>query len=162
MDSIIDNLKHMVTSRAMKTLLRLIPLDDVVLFPGMQMTLPVDLGDDPQVLLVPRHGNQYAKVGVVASVVERIPMPGRGHAVALSGLHRGVVGAAQPQPDGGLRAQVEEAPDASPPRASTHELEQEYRAVVQEILELRGDDGRIAAFLRSVTEPGPLVATAAR
>jgi ATP-dependent Lon protease len=31
--------------------------------------------------------------------------------------------------------------------------------VVEEILELRGDDGRVAAFLRSVTEPGPLADT---
>ena len=35
----------------------------------------------------------------------------------------------------------------------------EYRAVVEEILELRGDDGRIAAFLRSVEEPGALADT---
>ena len=42
----------------------------------------------------------------------------------------------------------------------TRELEREYRAVVEEILELRGDDGRIAAFLRSITEPGALADTA--
>ena len=42
----------------------------------------------------------------------------------------------------------------------TRELEREYRAVVEEILELRGDDGRISAFLRSITEPGALADTA--
>ena len=42
----------------------------------------------------------------------------------------------------------------------SRELEREYRAVVEEILELRGDDGRIAAFLRSITEPGALADTA--
>jgi ATP-dependent Lon protease len=31
--------------------------------------------------------------------------------------------------------------------------------VVEEILELRGDDGRIQAFLRSISEPGPLADT---
>ena len=41
----------------------------------------------------------------------------------------------------------------------TRELEREYRAVVEEILELRGDDGRIASFLRSITEPGALADT---
>ena len=41
----------------------------------------------------------------------------------------------------------------------TRNLEREYRAVVEEILELRGDDGRIAAFLRSITEPGALADT---
>ena len=40
------------------------------------------------------------------------------------------------------------------------ELETEYRAVVEEILELRGDDGRISAFVRSITEPGALADTA--
>jgi ATP-dependent Lon protease len=38
----------------------------------------------------------------------------------------------------------------------TRELEREYRAVIEEKLELRGDDGRVAAFLRSITEPGAL------
>src|SRR5205085_679865 len=36
----------------------------------------------------------------------------------------------------------------------------EYRAVVEEVLDLRGDDGRVAAFLRSITEPGALADTA--
>ena len=35
----------------------------------------------------------------------------------------------------------------------------EYRAVVEEILEVRGDDGRISAFVRSITDPGPLADT---
>ena len=35
-------------------------------------------------------------------------------------------------------------------------LETEYRAVVEEILELRGDDGRIQSFLRSIADPGAL------
>src|SRR5439155_8547569 len=37
----------------------------------------------------------------------------------------------------------------------------EYRAVVEEILELRGTDGRISAFLRSIRETGALADTAA-
>ena len=42
----------------------------------------------------------------------------------------------------------------------TRNLEREYRAVVEELLELRGDDGRISAFLRSISEPGALADTA--
>ena len=38
----------------MATLL-LIPLEDTVVFPTMDVTLPVDVGDDDRVLLVPRH-----------------------------------------------------------------------------------------------------------
>ena len=41
----------------------------------------------------------------------------------------------------------------------TRELEREYRAVVEEILELRGDDDRIGAFLRAIAEPGALADT---
>ena len=37
---------------------------------------------------------------------------------------------------------------------------QEYRAVVEEILELRNADERIGAFLRSIEEPGALADTA--
>ena len=44
----------------------------------------------------------------------------------------------------------------------TRELEREYRAVVEEILELRGDDGRISAFVRSITAPGALVSFGAQ
>ena len=48
--------------------LKLIPLDDIVVFPGMALQLPIDIGSDSRVLLIPRHGNGYAKVGVVAEV----------------------------------------------------------------------------------------------
>src|SRR5262249_35164931 len=41
----------------------------------------------------------------------------------------------------------------------TRELEREYRAIVDEILELRGDDGRIRGFVRSITDPGALADT---
>jgi ATP-dependent Lon protease len=43
----------------------------------------------------------------------------------------------------------------------TRELEREYRAVVEELLELRNADDRISAFLRSITEAGALADTCA-
>ena len=142
------------------TSIRLIALDDTVVFPGMTITLPIDVGDDRRAFLVPRHGNDYAAVGVVADVVEQGRLPGRGNAVVLSGLHRGIAGAARPGADGSLRVEVEERPDQTPAPVHTTELEREYRAVVQEILDLRGDDGRVSAFVRSITEPGALADTA--
>src|SRR5206468_5554366 len=63
-------------------------------------------------------------------------------------------------PRGRLRVEVEERPDEEPPGARLRDLEREYRAVVEEILELRGDDGRIASFVRSITETGALADTA--
>jgi ATP-dependent Lon protease len=138
---------------------RLIPLDDTVLFPHMQATLPIEIGSEAQVFLVPRHGTNYARVGVVAEVLERIQLPGGASAVSLRGLHRGVAGAAQPGRDGSLRVDVEEHPDVAPPVSRTADLEREYRATVDEILELRGDDGRVRAFVRSITDVGALADT---
>src|SRR5262249_54438857 len=140
--------------------LRLIALEDTVVFPGMTVTLPIDVGEEKQVLLVPRHGAEYANVGTVADVVERVRLPGRGVASVLTGLHRGIAGAARPDPQGHLRVEVKEVSDEPPPRSRTHELEREYRAVVDEILELRGADERVSQFVRSITEPGALADTA--
>src|SRR6266849_9365624 len=142
------------------TRLTLVSLDDTVVFPGMPVTLALDAGADKHVFLMPRHGKGYAKVGVVAEVTERVHLPGRGFAVSLIGLHRGVPGAAQTDSDGRLKVNVEERPEIVPPPAATRDLEREYRAVVDEILELRGDDGRLRAFVRSITDAGPLADTA--
>ena len=143
----------------MSTLL-LVPLEDVVIFPNMNITLAVDVGREERVLLVPRHENDYARVGTVADVVDRVRLPGGARAAALVGLHRGVAGAAHTDASGRLRVEVEERPDSEEWSGRLRELEREYRAVVEEILDLRGDDGRIAAFVRSITEPGALADTA--
>jgi len=140
--------------------LRIVPLDDEVIFPGMPVTLPVDVGRDARVLLIPRRGGAYARVGVVADVSDRVRLPGRGTAVSLLGLHRAVPGAAATDSDGILRVDVDERPDQTPPASLTRDLEREYRAVVEEILQLRGDDGRVSAFVRSITQAGALADTA--
>src|SRR6184192_2692541 len=147
----------------MKTLstLLLVPLDDIVVFPNMNVTISADVGDEERVLLVPRHEGEHAKVGTVAEVAERVRLPGGVGAVSLVGLHRGVAGAAHTDEQGRLRVEVQEQPDQDPPGVKTRELEREYRAVVEEILELRGDDGRISAFVRSIREVGTLADTAA-
>jgi ATP-dependent Lon protease len=141
------------------TQLLLIPLDDTVVFPTMDVTLPVDVGDDERVLLVPRHGSEFAKVGTIASVTERVRLPGGGRAVALSGQMRGIAGAAHTDAAGQLRVEVEEASDDAPVDGRTRDLEREYRAVVEEILETRGADERVGAFLRAIVEPGALADT---
>jgi len=141
------------------TPLKLVPIDDVVVFPGMPVTLPAAADGDTRVLLIPRRGGGYAKVGVIAELSERIASGGRGLASFVA-LHRGVPGAAHTDADGVLRVEVDERRDVTPPPSLTRELEREYRAVVEEILEIRGDDGRISAFVRSITDPGALADTA--
>jgi ATP-dependent Lon protease len=139
----------------------LIPLDDTVVFPNMTVTLPLDVGSESSVLLVPRHEGTYAQVGTVAEVVESGRLPGGAQVVTLTGLHRGELRAAATGTEGRLYVDVEPRPDETPAPIKTRELETEYRAVVEEILELRDADRRINEFLRSVVEPGALADTAA-
>ncbi|HEY2182766.1 MAG TPA: endopeptidase La [Gaiellaceae bacterium] len=141
--------------------LLLVPLEDTVVFPGMNVTLTVDVGDENRVVLVPRHENEYAAVGTIAEVTDHVRIRGGGHAVSLEGLHRGVIGAAHSDALGRLRAEVEERPDDNPPPVQTRDLEREYRAVVEEILDLRGADDRVREFLRAITEAGALADTSA-
>jgi ATP-dependent Lon protease len=140
----------------------LIPLDDAIVFPGVSATLPIDTGEEEQVFLLPSRDGEYGRVGVVAEVVERGHARGGTPVATVVGLHRGLAGAAVPGEDGegeGLRIDVQEVHDGHPEDEHTQELAREYRAVVEEILELRGADDRIAAFLRSVEEPGALADT---
>jgi ATP-dependent Lon protease len=137
----------------------LVPLEDSVVFPNMTVTLAIETGDEQHVLLVPVHDGEYARVGTVAEVTGVLRLPGGGEAVTLNGLHRGIAGVASTGADGRLRVEVEERPDENPPRVKTAELEREYRATVEEILELREADARVRAFVRSITEPGALADT---
>ena len=139
--------------------LLLVPLEDIVVFPNMNVTLTVDVGDEDRVLLVPKHEGEYAAVGTVARVTDRVKLPGGAVAVALEGLFRGVAGAAETDPQGRLFVEVEDHPDGVRTDARIRELQTEYRAVVEEILELRGDDGRVQAFVRSIADAGALADT---
>jgi ATP-dependent Lon protease len=138
------------------TTLLIVPLEDTVVFPTMDVTLPVDVGDEERVLLVPRHEGSFASVGTIARVAERVRLPGGLRGAQLEGEARGVAGAAHTDPGGRLRIEVTEARDAVPVDGRTRTLERELRAVYDEILELRGDDGRVSQFLRAITEPGTL------
>jgi ATP-dependent Lon protease len=139
---------------------RLVPLDDAIVFPTVTATLQIDVGEDERVFLIPRRDGEFGRVGVVAEVVEH-GNTRRGRPVAtVVGLHRGIAGAATNMDDDGtLHVEVQEIHDGHPDDEHTREVAREYRAVVEEILELRGDDGRIANFLRSIEEPGALADT---
>src|SRR5918997_4502636 len=105
------------------TSLLLVPLDDTVVFPTMDVTLPVSVGDEDRVLLVPRHEGQFAKVGTIATVTDRVRMPGGARAVTLSGVTRGVAGAAHTDHLGRLRVEVTESVDDLPVDGRTRNLE---------------------------------------
>jgi len=139
--------------------MRLVALDDTVVFPGMTVTLPLEVGDASTVLLLPRHDNEYAKVGTVAEVLEKLRLPGGTNAVLLNGTRRGVPGQAQTDAHGNLQVEVELHVEQTPPPSRVQGMEREYRAVVEEILDLRGADDRVRAFVRAITEPGALADT---
>src|ERR1700721_752817 len=122
--------QHQTPPSIPKQTLRLIPLEDTVVFPNMGITLTVEVGDDERVVLVPRHENEFLEVGTVAEVGERLRLPGGGHAVAISGEHRALIGAAQTGPEGELRVEVDERPDESPVDGKPPNLERESRAIV--------------------------------
>jgi ATP-dependent Lon protease len=128
----------------------------MVVFPGMSITLATAVGKDERVVLVPRHEQDFAEIGVVATVTDRVKLPGGGKAVSVDAEHRALVGAAQTGADGDLFVEVDERPDEVPTDGRTRELQREYRAVVEEILELRGADHRISEWLRAISEPGAL------
>jgi ATP-dependent Lon protease len=139
--------------------LLLIPLDEAIVFPSITATLPVDTSDEDRVFLLPRQNGEFGRIGVVAEVIERGQLPGGGHVATVVGLHRGLAGAAEPVGEQ-LRVEVQEIHDGNPEDERTSELMQEYRAVVEEILELRNADERIGAFLLSIEDPGALADTA--
>lgn len=141
--------------------LLLVSLDEAIVFPSVTATLSIDVGEEEQVFLLPRRNGEFARVGVIADVVERGKSP-RGETVAtVVGQRRGLAGIASPDGNDAdaLRIEVQEINDGRPEDEHTKELVREYRAIVEEILELRGADGRVAAFLRNVTEPGELADT---
>ena len=115
--------------------LKLVSLDDVVVFPGMPVTLPAD-GGDARVLLIPRRGSGYAKVGVVAEIAERVASGGRGLASFMA-LHRAVPGAAHTDPDGVLRVAVDERPDIAPPPGATRRGEDSWQHCLRAVRSAR-------------------------
>src|SRR4051794_41966204 len=104
------------------TSLLLVPLDDTVVFPTMDVTLPVDVGDEERVLLIPRHGSEFAKVGTIAEATDRVRLPGGARAVQLSGVARGIAGAAHADHARRLRVEVEERAHALPVDRRTRTL----------------------------------------
>jgi ATP-dependent Lon protease len=146
-------------------LLPILQLDDVVVLPGMSVTLAVE--SDTQkaavaaaqdgnrlLLLVPRIGGTFASVGTVARVEESGKLPTGADVSIIRGLHRARMGGGQSDIGGALWVQVEPLADGEPSDAA-RELGREYRALIENLLESRGA-GRVIEAVRSVRHPGHL------
>src|SRR5579859_3531914 len=149
-------------------LLPLLPLDDRVVLP--HMTVPVAVESDSAraavlaarqtdglVVLVPRVDGKYARVGTVAHIDESGRLPDGRQASVFRGQYRAVLNSAAVEREGALWMTVTAAPDpeldALPPAAQT--LAREYRAVLENLLDLRGASA-IGQMLGGIEHPGQL------
>ena len=133
----------------------LIPLDEAIVFPGVTATLPIATGDEDRVFLLPRQNGEFGRIGVVAEVIERTQLPNGVWAATVVGLHRGLAGQAESGEGEELRVEVQEIHDGNPEDDRSHELMREYRAVVEEILELRGATSASGRSCVPSRSPGP-------
>jgi ATP-dependent Lon protease len=149
--------------------LPLLPLTSGVVLPGMVVTITLETPEaraaadaarahDRTLLLVPRIGDRYARVGTV-SVIEDVGRLQNGlEALVIRGIRRAVVGTGVAGTGDGTWVQVTDADEANADTDRAHELAREYRVTVENIVEARGVP-QIAEFLRGIAEPGAVADT---
>jgi len=131
----------------------------------MSATIPIDsedaraavraaLSQDGLLLLLPKVDSRYAMVGVAAKIEEKGNLPDGTEVVAVAGRSRAILGDVTPE-GGALWAQVEMSPDPSSWSDHARQLMHEYRAIVENILEVRGAP-QVAQMLRGIENPGHL------
>ncbi|GAB2563470.1 endopeptidase La [Kribbella endophytica] len=128
--------------------LPVLPLDDVVVLPGM--VVPVRLADtearaaidaaqasgQDKVLLVPRLDGKYAKAGTLGEIEQIGRLPGGAQAAVIRGTARVLIGAGTTGPGAALwvgATVLNEITDAQ-----SAELSREYKTLVTSVLERRG------------------------
>src|ERR1700694_4728442 len=149
-------------------LLPLLPLDDRVILPHMTVPVAVDSESaraanlaarqaDGLVMLVPRIGGHYAKLGTVAHIEESGRVPDGRQASVFRGQYRGVLNSAAVEREGTLWMTVEPSPDPDLEllAPAAHSLAKEYRAILENLLDLRGA-AAIGQMLRGIEHPGQL------
>ena len=149
--------------------LPLLPLSTGVVLPQMVVTLALEtdeakaaadaIGDDGQLLLVPRVDGRYARVGTIARVESAGELPNGVRALVLRGVQRAVVGVGVAGTSSGLWVEAEPVDESGEPSEHARELARDYRAIVSAIAERRGA-GRLSEALSGVTDPGALADTA--
>ena len=151
-------------------ILPLLPLTSGVVLPGMVVTLTIESDDarraiaasessDGELLLVPKLGSRYAKIGTVAKVEDVGRLRNGLEALVIRGLHRAVVGTGVAGTGEGVWVQHEPCPDPDTSTERARELAREYRATIENIVEARGVP-EVADFLRGISDPGQIADTA--
>src|SRR5438876_4387387 len=151
-------------------ILPLLPLTTGVVPPGMGVTLTLESNEakravaaaratDGQLLLVPRLGSSYSRIGTVATVEDVGILPSGLDALVIRGTGRARVGLGVPGTGDATWVQVEDASDEGADTSRARELAREYRATIEGIVEARGVGG-VADFLRGISDPGAMADTA--
>ena len=157
-------------SGARAELLPLLPLTQGVVFPQMVVTIALETDEAKRagaaaeqagrrLVLVPKVGDVYAKVGTIAQIENAGELPNGTLALVIRGVGRARVGSGSVGNEGALHVRVDPVDDPEPSDRAK-ELAKEYRAVVETILEHRGAR-RIGDILAGVDTPGQLADMAA-
>jgi ATP-dependent Lon protease len=144
----------------------LLPLNNAVVLPGMVVTIPVEREEagaaiaaaregDRLVLLVPRVEGKYASIGTVAKIEDSRKLPNGVDVAILQGLHRAAVGSAAAGTGPALRVLAQPAQDVNPLTETSHVLAREYKALIENLLELR-DQSEVFQMVRNIDRPAQL------
>jgi ATP-dependent Lon protease len=144
----------------------LLPLNNAVVLPGMIVTIPVEREEagaaiaaaregDRLVLLVPRVEGKYASIGTVAKIEDSRKLPNGVDVAILQGLHRASVGSAAAGTGPALRVFAQHAEDVNPLTETAHVLAREYKALIENLLELR-DQSEVFQMVRNIDRPAQL------
>jgi ATP-dependent Lon protease len=147
------------------TVLPLLPLTTGVVLPGMVVTLTIESDDarravaaarsgGAELLLVPRIGDRYARVGTVGSIEDVGRLQNGMEALVVRGLSRAVVSQGVPGTGDAIWVQIEPV-DEGAPTAEALRLAREYRATIESIVEARGVP-QVADVLRGMTDPSQI------
>src|SRR6184192_4222383 len=144
----------------------LLPLNNGVVLPNMVVTIPLEREEaqaavaaarqgDGLVLLVPRVEGRFANFGTVAKLEDSRKLPNGIEVAILQGLYRASVGSAAAGTGTALRVLAQPAQDVNPLTETSHVLAREYKALIENLLELRGA-GEVIQMVRGIDKPSQL------
>jgi len=147
-------------------LIPLLPLNNGVVLPNMVVTVPLEREEaqaavaaagegDRLVLLVPRVEGRYASIGTVAKVEDSRKLPNGVEVAILQGQYRASVGSAAAGTGPALRVTAQPAADINPLTETSHVLAREYKALIENLLELRGA-AEVIQMVRGIDKPSQL------
>ena len=153
--------------------LPMLPLDDLVVLPGMVVPLPLSDADvraaveaaqasagqdatvEVQVLLVPRLDGKYSGFGTVGVIEQVGRLRGGEQAAVVRGVQRVRIGTGTSGPGAALWVQATVLPELLGPAAELRELAREYQALAISILQQRGAF-QFVDTVRGITDPSAL------